>query len=93
MHSERSEVQTIKTRYSPSTINDKIKSTTWDVLGQRQPRGLLVFSLRNSAYLIYAENLTSELNMCVVLSSYPRLTLDFHTNKRIIDEVVRILVQ
>ena len=23
--------------------------------------------------------------------SYPRLTLDFHTNKRIIDEVVRII--
>ena len=22
--------------------------------------------------------------------SYPRLTLDFHTNKRIIDEVVRV---
>lgn len=93
MHSERSEVQTIKTRYSPSTIDDNIKSTTWDVLGQRRPRGLLVFSLRNSAYLIYAENSINELNIFVVLSSYPRLTLDFHTNKRIIDEVVRILAQ
>ena len=26
------------------------------------------------------------------LPSYPRLTLDFHTNKRIIDEVVRDLL-
>ena len=28
-------------------------------------------------------------NLCVA-HSYPRLTLDFHTNKRIIDEVVSI---
>ena len=26
----------------------------------------------------------------IVPKSYPRLTLDFHTNKRIIDEVVRV---
>jgi hypothetical protein len=25
-----------------------------------------------------------------VVTSYPRLTLDFHTNKRLIDEVVRV---
>ena len=26
----------------------------------------------------------------IPITSYPRLTLDFHTNKRVIDEVVRI---
>jgi len=31
-----------------------------------------------------------DLNTYKIFFSYPRLTLDFHTNKRIIDEVVRI---
>ena len=26
----------------------------------------------------------------IPITSYPRLTLDFHTNKRVIDEVVRL---
>ena len=35
-------------------------------------------------------NISGKLLLESVTYSYPRLTLDFHTNKRIIDEVVSI---
>jgi hypothetical protein len=53
----------------------------------RLPRGPLGFSLKNSAYL-FGEGIIDTVPYRP--HSYPRLTLDFHTNKRIIDEVVRI---
>ena len=52
----------------------------------RLQRGLPVFSLKNSEAQTASVYLGRRYS-CVT-SSYPRLTLDFHTNKRIIDEVV-----
>ena len=51
----------------------------------KPPRGLLVFWSKNSE--TRSQFLKGYLNS--KFASYPRLTLDFHTNKRIIDEVVR----
>jgi hypothetical protein len=53
---------------------------------QKQQRGLLAFSSRNSNH--FRANLAVQ--VLISVPSYPRLTLDFHTNKRIIDEVVSI---
>lgn len=58
------------------------------VFVQRPPRELLVFLLKNSSStrnILHRE----EKKLMLVIYSYPRLTLDFHTNKRLIDEVVR----
>ena len=51
---------------------------------QKPSRGLPASSSKNS------ESLYCPGEYLLNPGSYPRLTLDFHTNKRIIDEVVRI---
>jgi hypothetical protein len=56
----------------------------------KPPSVLPVSSLKNSLSI---RRTAQTLLLIYIFTSYPRLTLDFHTNKRIIDEVVSSRVQ